>query len=201
MTEPSGASTLASNAFEQQELFPIREVSRLTGVNPVTLRAWERRYGLIRPTRTDSGHRLYSMADVEAVRSILARLNVASRSARSAAFWPQRGYPRGGRADGHRYRRMERMAGAASRSGAQLRRGAPEQLYGQVFSTYPLAVVFQTCCYRSGRRCCCAGTNSVEAASGCSSTLSCARGAAALATGPCAGRRACPAERVAGAVP
>ena len=33
MTEPSGASTLASNAFEQQELFPIREVSRLTGVN------------------------------------------------------------------------------------------------------------------------------------------------------------------------
>ena len=25
------------NAFEQQELFPIREVSRLTGVNPVTL--------------------------------------------------------------------------------------------------------------------------------------------------------------------
>ena len=40
MTEPSGASTLASNAFEQQELFPIREVSRLTGVNPVTLRAW-----------------------------------------------------------------------------------------------------------------------------------------------------------------
>ena len=72
MTDSSGASTLAANAFNQQDLFPIREVSRLTGVNPVTLRAWERRYGLIRPTRTDSGHRLYSMADVEAVRSILA---------------------------------------------------------------------------------------------------------------------------------
>ena len=71
MTDSSGASNLSSSAFEQQELFPIREVSRLTGVNPVTLRAWERRYGLIRPTRTDSGHRLYSMADVEAVRSIL----------------------------------------------------------------------------------------------------------------------------------
>ena len=33
-------------------LFPIREVARLTGVNPVTLRAWERRYGLIQPLRT-----------------------------------------------------------------------------------------------------------------------------------------------------
>lgn len=92
MTESSGASTLSSSAFEQQELFPIREVSRLTGVNPVTLRAWERRYGLIRPTRTDSGHRLYSMADVEAVRSILswtergvAVSKVGSILARSAA--------------------------------------------------------------------------------------------------------------------
>ena len=38
-------------------LYPIREVSRLTGVNSVTLRAWERRYGLIRPQRTPKGHR------------------------------------------------------------------------------------------------------------------------------------------------
>ncbi|HWT69144.1 MAG TPA: MerR family transcriptional regulator [Pseudomonas sp.] len=58
-------------SLEREELFPIREVARLTGVNPVTLRAWERRYGLIVPTRTESGHRLYSMTDIERVRSIL----------------------------------------------------------------------------------------------------------------------------------
>lgn len=69
MTEPARAT---AESFPQEELFPIREVSRATGVNPVTLRAWERRYGLIQPTRTDSGHRLYSAADIEAVRSILA---------------------------------------------------------------------------------------------------------------------------------
>lgn len=61
-----------SDALEREDLFPIREVSRLTGINPVTLRAWERRYGLIQPTRTESGHRLYSMSDIEKVRSILA---------------------------------------------------------------------------------------------------------------------------------
>ncbi|MCU1771957.1 MerR family transcriptional regulator [Pseudomonas sp. 13B_3.2_Bac1] len=60
-----------SVALEREELFPIREVSRLTGVNPVTLRAWERRYGLIQPTRTESGHRLYSMTEIERVRSIV----------------------------------------------------------------------------------------------------------------------------------
>src|SRR5690606_18605331 len=60
-----------AEALQQEELFPIREVSRLTGINPVTLRAWERRYGLIQPTRTESGHRLYSQSDIEDVRSIL----------------------------------------------------------------------------------------------------------------------------------
>ncbi|SDK46934.1 MerR family transcriptional regulator [Billgrantia gudaonensis] len=52
-------------------LYPIREVSRLTGVNSVTLRAWERRYGLIRPQRTPKGHRLYAREDIERVERIL----------------------------------------------------------------------------------------------------------------------------------
>ena len=53
------------------ELFPIREVARLTGINPITLRAWERRYGLIQPVRTESGHRLYTQKDIETVHRIL----------------------------------------------------------------------------------------------------------------------------------
>ena len=56
-------------------LFPIREVSRLTGVNSVTLRAWERRYGLIEPRRTPKGHRLYAREDIERIEHILQWLN------------------------------------------------------------------------------------------------------------------------------
>lgn len=56
-------------------LYPIREVSRLTGVNSVTLRAWERRYGLIRPQRTPKGHRLYAQDDIARVERILQWLN------------------------------------------------------------------------------------------------------------------------------
>lgn len=52
-------------------LFPIRNLSEQTGVNTVTLRAWERRYGLLTPQRSAKGHRLYSLADVERVESIL----------------------------------------------------------------------------------------------------------------------------------
>ena len=52
--------------------FPIRELSARTQVNTVTLRAWERRYGLLKPTRTAKGHRLYSEHDVQTIEKILA---------------------------------------------------------------------------------------------------------------------------------
>lgn len=51
---------------------PIRTISSLTGVHAVTLRAWERRYGLIRPARTPKGHRLYTHQHVERIRRVLA---------------------------------------------------------------------------------------------------------------------------------
>jgi DNA-binding transcriptional MerR regulator len=54
---------------------PIREVARQTGVNAVTLRAWERRYGLIVPQRTPKGHRLFSAEHVQRILMILTWLN------------------------------------------------------------------------------------------------------------------------------
>nr|MDJ0882067.1 MerR family transcriptional regulator [Gammaproteobacteria bacterium] len=57
------------------DLLSIGTVSKLTGVNSVTLRAWERRYGLIQPQRTPKGHRLYSQQDVELIKTIVHSLN------------------------------------------------------------------------------------------------------------------------------
>jgi len=56
---------------EENGLYPIRAVAQMTGINPITLRAWERRYGLIQPVRTESGHRLYSKRDVERIQQII----------------------------------------------------------------------------------------------------------------------------------
>jgi DNA-binding transcriptional MerR regulator/methylmalonyl-CoA mutase cobalamin-binding subunit len=60
---------------EAAGLYPIRTVSSLTGVNSVTLRAWERRYGLIRPQRTAKGHRLYTRQDIERIQRVVSLLN------------------------------------------------------------------------------------------------------------------------------
>ena len=43
---------------------PIRVVARRTGLTPAVLRAWEKRYGVVDPTRTEGGQRLYSDEDV-----------------------------------------------------------------------------------------------------------------------------------------
>ena len=56
-------------------LLPIRTVASLTGINPVTLRAWERRYNLITPQRTPKGHRLYTQEDVELIKHVLDLLD------------------------------------------------------------------------------------------------------------------------------
>lgn len=48
----------------------ISEVSRRTGLPPATIRAWERRYGLLTPDRTGGGQRLYSDDDVRALLAV-----------------------------------------------------------------------------------------------------------------------------------
>lgn len=55
-------------------LFPIRTVSSITGVNSITLRAWERRYGLIKPVRTPKGHRLYTQNDIDLIQQVVGLL-------------------------------------------------------------------------------------------------------------------------------
>ncbi|WP_217554798.1 MerR family transcriptional regulator [Vibrio metschnikovii] len=50
--------------------YAIREVAELTGVKPVTLRAWQRRYSLLQPLRTEKGHRLYTEQDIQTIQTI-----------------------------------------------------------------------------------------------------------------------------------
>ena len=53
-----------------EKLYTIGTVSKLTGIPPITLRAWERRYELIEPVRKDSGHRLYTRDHIDRINRI-----------------------------------------------------------------------------------------------------------------------------------
>lgn len=56
-------------------LYTIGEVALLCDINPVTLRAWQRRYGLLKPQRTDGGHRLFNDSDIDRIREIKRRID------------------------------------------------------------------------------------------------------------------------------
>ncbi len=56
-------------------VYNIKAVSRLVGLLPVTLRAWERRYGMPRPSRGEQGYRLYSEYDLKVLRWLKKQLD------------------------------------------------------------------------------------------------------------------------------
>ena len=141
-----GSASQADLSLQREDLFPIREVARLTGINPVTLRAWERRYGLIQPTRTESGHRLYSMADIEKVRSILDWIDRGVAVSKVGKILAKTEplqvlshlIPNDLVQADYIQWQQQVQAAVTAFDEVQL-----EHVYGQIFSSYPLTVVFQ----------------------------------------------------------
>ncbi len=50
--------------------YSIGEVAERCGINPVTLRAWQRRYGLLKPQRSEGGHRQFDDEDLKRIEEI-----------------------------------------------------------------------------------------------------------------------------------
>ncbi|WP_411954274.1 MerR family transcriptional regulator [Alkalibacillus sp. S2W] len=46
-------------------MYSIKKVAELTGIPTVTIRAWENRYHIVSPSRSEGGHRIYSDEDVQ----------------------------------------------------------------------------------------------------------------------------------------
>ena len=64
----------------------IGELSRRSGVSVELLRAWERRYDLLRPQRSAGGLRLYSPADLDRVRAMQRHMHEGLAAREAAAL-------------------------------------------------------------------------------------------------------------------
>ena len=65
--------------------YPIRAVAKLTGLSVDTLRAWERRYEVVKPRRDDRG-RLYTQSDVRRLQLLRAAVEGGHAIGRLAAL-------------------------------------------------------------------------------------------------------------------
>ena len=81
---------------------PVRigEFARRVGVNPELLRAWERRYGLLRPIRSSGGFRLYTADDAERVARMRRALDDGMSAAEAARMALEESSPFAGAARG-----------------------------------------------------------------------------------------------------
>ena len=71
----------------------IGQLARRTGVSPELLRAWEQRYGLLQPTRTAGGFRLYSAADEARVQRMQGLVSGGLAAAQAARLVLSSGEP------------------------------------------------------------------------------------------------------------
>lgn len=119
------------------KLYAIREVAELTGVKPVTLRAWQRRYNIIQPQRTEKGHRLYTEQHLEQIKAIQGWL------AKGVAIGKVKGLLESGdlnasvNEQSSRLDEVEPLLQALS----ELNRHRAESIVTTVFKEYPLNIV------------------------------------------------------------
>ncbi len=64
---------------EAHDAYPLKTVSRLTGLSPDIIRAWEKRYGVVSPVRGARGARLYDRREIDHLR-LLARVVKGGRA-------------------------------------------------------------------------------------------------------------------------
>jgi MerR family transcriptional regulator, light-induced transcriptional regulator len=108
----------------------IAAVARRTGVGEHTLRKWEQRYGVLRPTRTQGGQRRYSEADVGRVQWLAARLADGYRIGEAAAMLVA--------AAGEAPRTPEELRRALLAAAYRAERNGIEPLLDHAFALYPL---------------------------------------------------------------
>jgi MerR family transcriptional regulator, light-induced transcriptional regulator len=77
---------LRLSEYATTPLYNIKAVVQATGISPSTLRAWERRYNVARPQRSESGYRLYAERDVAVIRWLKVQVD-AGMSISQAVSW------------------------------------------------------------------------------------------------------------------
>jgi len=120
----------------------IGELTKRTGVSPELLRAWEQRYGLLQPTRTPGGFRLYSAADEARVQRMQSLVSGGLAAAQAARLVLSGGEPEP-RTDSGSAAPLEQAAGNLTASLDRLDEQAANSALDRLFSAYTVETVLQ----------------------------------------------------------
>jgi DNA-binding transcriptional MerR regulator len=120
----------------------IGELARRTGVSPELLRAWEQRYGLLQPTRSAGGFRLYSAADEARVQRMQSLVSGGLAAAQAARLVLSDDEPEP-RTDSGSATTLEEAAGDLTASLDRLDEQAANTALDRLFAAYTVEMVLQ----------------------------------------------------------
>jgi MerR family transcriptional regulator, light-induced transcriptional regulator len=120
----------------------IGELARRTGVSPELLRAWEQRYGLLQPTRSAGGFRLYSAADEARVQRMQNLVSGGLAAAQAARLVLSDDEPEP-RTDSGSATTLAEAAGDLTASLDRLDEQAANTALDRLFATYTIETVLQ----------------------------------------------------------
>ena len=183
--------------YPGEKLYTIGTVSKLTGVGAITLRAWERRYGLIEPVRKESGHRLYTRRHIDQINRITALTQQGMRISQIRPEMLESGAETDAGPDGDKWRDSLNSMMAAIISFDEDRL---EEIYNEALSLYPIGLVTRKLLRRCWSSWACAGKamraalpKSISSRSTCATNWGRATITAPAATAvPCCWSPACP---------
>lgn len=131
--------------FSDKPRYNTKAVAQETGVPADTFRAWERRYGVPRPQRTEGGHRLYSERDIATIRwlrdrtaeglTISQAIALMTDGSESNLSWLSSAVD----TEPHTWERLNSRLFAAMVDFDSTR---SEQILGEAFALYPMEEVF-----------------------------------------------------------
>ncbi|MCW1969090.1 MAG: cobalamin-dependent protein [Anaerolineae bacterium] len=80
------ANNINFNSYSDAPVFNIKAVTQRTGISAPTLRAWERRYNVLSPSRSDGNYRLFSERDIAILNWLNERLQSGMSISRAVAL-------------------------------------------------------------------------------------------------------------------
>ncbi len=72
--------------------YNIKAVTKMLGIQPGTLRAWERRYQIVAPHRNEAGHRLYSEEHVRILKWLIQKVDEGFTISQAVSLFENRNF-------------------------------------------------------------------------------------------------------------
>lgn len=146
------------SAYGDTPIYTIKSVYQYTGITPATLRAWERRYGVLAPRRSGGGYRLYSERDIATLLWLKGQVDAGLSISRAVALLEMHhqageapelgvhldlraGLPPGGSET--EARSKEAIVADLIEALLAFRESEAEVLLGEAFALYPLDTVVE----------------------------------------------------------